>query len=222
MISKRTEAEVEEYLKTWGEEVLSQIEEVSIDLWKPYKKVAEKLMPQAEIVADRFHVMKQVNEELDRARKKQKKSTEHLNKKEKEEILSGLVNSKYVLLKNENDLTEAEKEKLESVRNVAPNLGKMHELKEEFREVFEQSQDWVDGLFKISDWLKNATDYFPDSCGTIKRWIGEVIAYFDNRTTQGVVESINNKLKLIKRRAYGFRNFDNFRLRSLLNWHFTS
>ncbi|MGL4375021.1 MAG: transposase, partial [Microcoleaceae cyanobacterium] len=42
--------------------------EVSIDMWKPYKNVAEKLMPQAEIVADRFHVMKQVNEELDRER----------------------------------------------------------------------------------------------------------------------------------------------------------
>ena len=58
-----------EYLKTWGEEVLSQIEEVSIDLWKPYKKVASSLMPQASVVADRFHVVKQVNQELDQARK---------------------------------------------------------------------------------------------------------------------------------------------------------
>jgi len=42
--------------------------------------------------------------------------------------------------------------------------------------------------------------------------VDEIIAYFDNRTTNGVVEGINNKLKLIKRSAYGFRNFDNFRL----------
>ncbi len=41
-------------------------------------------------------------------------------------------------------------------------------------------------------------------------------------TTQGVVEGINNKLKLIKRKAYGFRNFDNFILRSFLHWHFAS
>jgi transposase len=54
----RTRATVEQYVSSWGKEVLSQIEEVSIDLWKPYKKVIEKLMPQAEIVADRFHVMK--------------------------------------------------------------------------------------------------------------------------------------------------------------------
>ena len=50
----------------------------------------------------------------------------------------------------------------------------------------------------------------------------EIIAYFDEGTTQGIVEGINNKLKLIKRRAFGFRNFDNFQLRSLLTWHFTS
>jgi transposase len=61
---------------------------------------------------------------------------------------------------------------------------------------------------------------FPKSCGTIKRWIGEIISYFDNRTTQGAVEGINNKLKLIKRRGYGFRNFGNFQIRSMLSWHF--
>jgi Transposase len=61
---------------------------------------------------------------------------------------------------------------------------------------------------------------FPKSCGTIRRWMGEIISYFDNRTTQGVVEGINNKLKLIKRMGYGFRNFDNFRLRVALIWHF--
>ena len=47
------------------------------------------------------------------------------------------------------------------------------------------------------------------------------VAYFDERTTSGVVEGINNKLKLIKRRAYGMRNFTNFKLRSFLTWHFT-
>ena len=60
----------------------------------------------------------------------------------------------------------------------------------------------------------------PNSCQTIKRWIDEIVAYFDQRTTQGAVEGINQKIKLIKRRAYGLSNFDNFRRRVLLNWHF--
>ena len=68
--------------------------------------------------------------------------------------------------------------------------------------------------------MHNALSYFPQSIGTIVRWFGEIVGYFEQRTTSGVVEGINNKLKLIKRLGYGFRNFDNFRLRSLLSWHF--
>ena len=223
MVEKRTTAEVEQYVSSWGEEVLSQIEEVSIDLWKPYKKVIEKLMPQAEIVADRFHVMKQVNQELDTKRKEIKKQVEKLkNKAEREKRLLALKKSKYALLKNEETLKESEKEKLESIRNALPELARLHRLKEEFRNIFEKSKDWVEGLFNLSDWLREAQNYFADSCGTIKRWIGEIIADFDQRTTQGAVEGINNKLKLIKRRGYGFRNFNNFKLRSFLTWHFAS
>jgi len=60
--------------KLWlgGVGKLEQIEEVSIDLWSLYKSLVEELMPSAQVVADRFHVMKQVNNELDAERKKQK------------------------------------------------------------------------------------------------------------------------------------------------------
>lgn len=220
MVEKRTENELISYLESWGEEVLKQIQEVSIDLWKPYKKVVEKLMPQAEVIADRFHVMKQVNDELDAERRKVKKAAINEEDKEQKDLIeSSLKKSKYALLKNEEDLTEEEKSKLEEVKKNLPNLGKMHSLKEEFRQIFEQEQNWVDGLFNLADWLKKADTYFPKSCGTVQRWIGEIIGYFDQGTTQGVVEGINNKLKLIKRQGYGFRNFQNFQLRCLLSWH---
>ena len=223
LVEKRTKIEITEYLEAWGEEVLSKIQEVSIDLWKTYKSIAEELMPQAEIVADRFHVMKQVTDELDSARRKIKRETEKIkSKSKKEKILEGLKKSKYVLLKNEKDLNEAEEEKLKEVEKVAPILTKMHALKEELRDIFESSKDWSEGLLEIADWLKDVSKYFPKSFGTIKRWIGEIIAYFDEGTTQGIVEGINNKLKLIKRRAFGFRNFDNFQLRSFLTWNFAS
>lgn len=222
LLPKRTEEEVTKYLEAWGEEVLGQIQEVSIDLWKPYKTVVEKLMPQAEIVADRFHVMKQVNDELDRARRKVKREAKKIkNQSKREKLIKGVTNSKYVLLKNESELTEKEREKLEEVKQVAPELGKMHQLKEEFRQVFEKKEDWGEGLLNFSDWLKKAFLLFPKSSQTIRRWIGEIIAYFDQRTSQGIVEGINNKIKLIKRRAYGFRNFTNFQIRCFLNWYFT-
>lgn len=220
-VEQRTTESVSNYLSAWGEEVLSQIKEVSINLWKPYQKVAEKLIPQAVIVADRFHVMKQVNKELDSQRKKIKREAQELeNESEKEQLLSGLNKSKYSLLKNEKDLTMEQADKLEQVKQVAPNLALMHSLKEKFREIFETNLNWAEGLFSLGNWLKDAKDYYPQSFGTIRRWIGEIIAYFDCRTTQGVVEGINNKLKLIKRRGYGFRNFDNFSSRCFLTWLF--
>lgn len=179
-------------------------------------------MANADITADRFHVMKQVNNELDPMRKTEKKAAEQLkNKAEKERILSGLTSSKYSLLKNEDSLNELQKEKLKSVQAVSPLLSKMHFLKEEFRAVFEPAASWGDGVLELLDWMHNALSYFPKSIGTIVRWFGEIVGYFDHRTTSGTVEGINNKLKLIKRLGYGFRNFDNFRLRSLLSWHFS-
>ncbi len=96
----------------------------------------------------------------------------------------------------------------------------MHQLKEEFREIFESTKSWGDSVIKLLDWMHDALSYFPKSIGTMVRLFGEIVGYFDEKTTSGTVEGINNKLKLIKRLGYGFRNFNNFRLRSLLNWHF--
>lgn len=228
ILNGRTQEVVKKTLLEWGYEVLEQIEEVSIDLWVGYKNVVTELMPNAQVVADRFHVMTQINKELDTQRKKEKRSLEELiqkaqlssKKAEYEKALSGLKNSKYVLLKNESNLNEEQINKLSEVKNVSPVLKEMHELKEKFRRIFNKTDNWYPGVFKLGMWLSKAKKYFPKSNNTIIRWFDEIIAYFDNGTNSGAVEGINNKIKLIKRSGYGFRNFENFRVRCLLNWHF--
>lgn len=101
IVESRRQSEMNKALQNMGYEVLEQIKEVSIDLWKPYKSLVGELMPNADVTIDRFHVMKQVNDQLDGARKQQKREAIALkNKVEKERILSGLLNSKYSLLKN--------------------------------------------------------------------------------------------------------------------------
>ncbi|ARI79580.1 hypothetical protein BH695_0299 [Microcystis aeruginosa PCC 7806SL] len=223
ILEKRTQEELRETLTGWGKEVLEQIEEVSIDLWLPYKNLVKELMPSAEVVADRFHVMKQINQELDEQRKAEKRAVEaQRNKKqkaEKEAKLEVLKRSKYSLLKNEEDLTETQKIKLEAIKENFPNLKKMQELKEEFRKIYETSENPTEGMLSISEWFAKSSSVFTKSCQTIRNWFGEIISYFERRTTNGVVEGINNKLKLIKRRGYGFRNFRDFWVRSMLSWH---
>jgi transposase len=228
IVEGRTKEEIKEVLIEWGSEVLEGIEEVSIDLWKGYKSLATEMIPNAQIVADRFHVMAQINQELDGERKKEKRKIEAEVKRaktpeeklEKETILAGITNSKYAILKNEKDLSEEQKEKLSQIQNVSSQLKIMHQLKEEFREIFEKTEKWTDGLLSLGKWLSKAQKYFVKSQSTIYRWFDEILAYFNNRTSSGVVEGINNKLKLIKRSGYGFTNFNNFRNRCLLNWHF--
>nr|AAA21547.1 transposase [Nostoc sp. PCC 7120 = FACHB-418] len=223
IVQSRRIEDIREVLVRRGVEILKvKIEEVSIDLWLPYKNLVEELMPNANITADRFHVMKQVNDELDTMRKAEKKAAISLdNKSEKERILEALNKRNMSIIKNEDSLNEKQREKLKSVQEVSPNLAKMHSLKEQFRDIFETTKSWGDSIIKLLDWMYDALSYFPKSIGTIVRWFGEIVGYFDGRTTSGAVEGINNKLKLIKRLGYGFRNFTNFRLRSLLNWHFT-
>ena len=216
----RKHEDIKEVLKSWGEEVLNQIIEVSIDLSGNYKSLVKKCIPNAEIVADRFHVMKLVNEEFNKVRNREKKAIEkNPDTAEKERLKEAFKQSKYALLKPEESLTEKQKLKLEEIKEVSPILAEMHQQKEAFRNIFETAKDWKDGAVQMLDWMKNSQENFQDSVSTIGRWFGEITNYFDSRTTSGAVEGINNRLKLIKRSGYGFRNFENFRLRCLMCWH---
>nr|WP_322111871.1 transposase [Aerosakkonema funiforme] len=96
----------------------------------------------------------------------------------------------------------------------------MHDLKEEFSLLFSESKSLGEGTLKLLDWLKKAEPYYRNSVSTIKRWFPEVVGYFERRITNGIVEGINNKLKLLKRCGFGFNNFHNFEIRALLLWHF--
>ncbi len=222
LVESRQHRDIKEVLKSWGDEVLSQIKEVSIDLSGSYRGLIRKVLPNADIVADRFHVMKLVNEELNRAINTEKRAINELKDEAKKEELQALFkDSKYAVLKPEERLTEKQKLKLEEVKQAFPNLAEMHRQKESFRTIFEEAKDWTDGVFKLLGWLKDAQNTFRDSAATIGRWFEEISNYFESRTTSGAVEGINNRLKLIKRSGYGFRNFANFRLRCLICWHLT-
>lgn len=96
----------------------------------------------------------------------------------------------------------------------------MHALKEEFKQLFDQAENLGDGTIKLLDWLVKAAQFFPKSVKTIQRWFGEIVGYFERHTNNGLVEGINNKLKLIKRSGFGFTNWQNFETRCLLSWHF--
>ena len=110
--------------------MLNQIVEVSIDNTGNYKGLVNKLLPNADVVADRFHVMKIVNQELNKARNDLRLANEkNSSEVEKTRIEAALKQSKYALLKPEENLTDSQKSKLEEVREVLPSLAQMHASK---------------------------------------------------------------------------------------------
>ena len=220
LVPARKQSEIEKVMLGWGEKVLAQIEEVSMDMTGNYKSLVKKLCPNAEVTVDRFHVTKMIHEELNQARISQKQTAQSLNLQERTKLFDGLKGSKYILLKAAAQLSIQQKQKLEQVKEASPNVGIMHSLKEEFHHLFERCQDVGSGTLELIDWLKKAEPYYSKSVRTIKRWLAEVVGYFEQRTTNGIVEGINNKLKLLKRCGFGFRNFQNFQTRALLFWHY--
>jgi transposase len=219
LVKERKQLEIENVIKKWGKEVLERIEEVSMDMTGNYKSLIDKICPNAVVTVDRFHVTKIIHEELNQARIAEKKTALELNVEDRKKIFDSLKGNKYTILKAENKLTDKQKIKLDTIREASPLIAIMHSLKEEFRNLFDTSEDSGTGILGLLDWLEKAEPYYQKSVKTIKRWFGEIAGYFERKTTNGVVEGINNKLKLIKRNGFGFRNFRNFEIRALLSWH---
>ena len=220
LVKERKQIQIENVMKNWGEEVLELIEEVSMDMTGNYKILVDKICPNAVVTVDRFHVTKIIHEELNQARIAEKKTALELNIEDRKKVFDSLKGNKFTILKAEENLTDKQKIKLDTIREASPLIAIMHSLKEEFRNLFDTSEDPGTGILGLLDWLKKAEPYYRKSVNTIKRWFGEVAGYFDRKITNGVVEGINNKLKLIKRSGFGFKNFRNFEIRALFSWHY--
>lgn len=165
ILSGRTQEVIKETLEKWGTEVLEQIEEVSIDLWKGYKNLVIELMPNAQVVADRFHVMTQINKEIDTQRKTEKRSYENLIKQEKlrdqkneyEQILSGIKNSKYSLLMYYSSLTQhgvEDSKAFKAARIMASEKPNELLTHEELRLVYDVCEIWS-SMYERRQYLKS-------------------------------------------------------------------
>jgi len=128
LVAERKQEAIKKKMLEWGEKVLNQIKEVSMDMTGNYKSLVKKLCPNADVTVDRFHVTKMIHEELNQARIEQKKAASSLKAKEKAKLLDSLKGSKYTLLKAENDLSSEQEIKLKQVKDASRRVGAMHTL----------------------------------------------------------------------------------------------
>lgn len=189
-----------EKLKLQPRETRENVKEVSVDMWGGFEKVIKQVFPNALIVIDRFHVMKLVNKALNKIRLLLD--------------LKGLKN-RCLLLKNGSEVIKEEKNELDELLNQSPSLRIAYELKEELRDIYETSSTVKMGIRRLKKWLIYARCFFGRTAETLSKHLLEICHYFINKTTSGVMEGINNKIKLIIRQSYGFKTFDSLRLKLL-------
>lgn len=153
-------------------------------MWGGFQKVIKEVFPKALIVIDRFHVIKLVNKALNKIR-----------------LLLDLkgLKKRNLLLNNGKDLTEKETQELKKLLAKSPCLSIAYELKEELRDIYETSTSVKMGYRRFKKWLVTARLVFGQTADTIAKHLGNICHYFINKTTSGVTEGINNKIKLILR-----------------------
>lgn len=191
---------------------------VSIDMWRPYRSVVERYLPHADIVADRFHVMKQLNEQLTKARRQIQRQADADTK----EALKG---SRWLLVRTRDSLTEEQDRQLQIALTADADLRRAYLLKEEFRLIFESLDDRERARRFLMAWVfkvqQTNNRYLLVFVKTLHNWWQQILNYFDERITNGFVEGINRAIRAIIWRACGFRNFDNFKLQILAELGFT-
>ena len=182
-----------------------------VDIWKGYISAIREVCSDAVIVADKFHIIRMVNYALDFTRRVIQRQTQ----KGKKQII---FRAKHLLLKAYERLTPKEHERLLALFKDVPVLGDAYELKELLRQIYQlENYDEACGLLQC--WCRMAYDSnlsgFRDVARTYLRWFDIITNYFKYRVTNGFTEGMNNKIKLAKRMAYGYRNFSNQHLRIL-------
>jgi len=191
---------LKEHLKSKGVET-KQVEQVSIDMSPAFISGLTTHFPTTQIIYDRFHIVKHLNEAVDEVRKAERR---------KHDALKG---HKYTFLKKNANLSEKQKlAKYELIQDY-PTLGEAVRLQELFHD-FWDFRDKEQAESFLAFWCDLADDSqiapFQKFVGTIKdHWTG-ITNYTEHHITNGVLEGINNKIQLAKRRARGYRNVNNF------------
>ena len=176
-----------------------------MDMSRSYRRAVESRLPNAQIVFDRFHVQQLATDALDEVRREQLRALRGTAEGKE------LFNSRFALLKSPWNLTDAEVGKLSDVQRMNAPLYRGYLLKETLAQALNYRQPWRvrRALLRWLSWAtRSRLAPFVRVARTIRRHFQGVLAYANERLTNGIVEGFNNKLRMIARRAYGFHGHE--------------
>jgi len=192
--------------------IKAPIKAVAMDMWKPYLKAVEAVFNDAvDVVHDPYHVVSHANKALDQIR-------QDIAKKLTGEERKYIKGTRYLLLKGFEKLTMSSMEKLVDLMEVNAPLYAAYLMKEELR-MFWNCPDKQTGEAFLNIWIADAQRIGLKPMQKIAKMLTRhrkgLVSYFQHRISTGPLEGLNNKLKVLKRQAYGFRDKEYFKLRLL-------
>jgi transposase len=187
-----------------------RVQYVAMDMWQPCRDACQAVIPDAQIVVDKFHVLRMANEAMERVRKSLRESLTPRQRR-------GLMHDRFVLLKRERDLNDKEALLLSGWVKNYPELGVAYRLKEDFFGIYDaQSPDEAQGLYLR--WKAGIpaelADAFADTVRAWDNWHPWILGYFEHPVTNVYTESLNNLIRVMNRLGRGY-SFEALRAKML-------
>jgi len=192
------------FFELLGEEQCQKIETVTIDLSAAFIKAVREGLSKAEVVFDRFHVQRLASDAVDEVRRSIVRELAI-----DPERARAVKSTRYVLLKNPWNLSPTERSKLAEIQATNRRLYRAYLLKETLAQTLDYRQPWRAEM-ELGEWLawasRSKLKPFVKAARTIRKHRVGILAYIRTRLTNGLVEGINGKIRMIARRAFGFHS----------------
>jgi len=228
VIKGRKNDDISPFLNSIPSDKLSSLEAITIDMSASYFPALKKILKDDNtfkqiVTIDRFHVAKLLGDKVDKERKKVVKQLK-IEFENNEAKLNNIKQTMWPFRHHKKDLGVEEQIRLNCLFEMSPSLQECYNLRESLFDIFELEISKEQAEEKIDEWIKSAERYvtkgynpFTSFIKTYKFYKPNILNYFSHRCSSGPVEGLNNKLKVIKRRGYGFRNIMNFARRIFLD-----
>ena len=211
ILPKRYESYLTKYFLKFDKKERDKITAFVSDMWKPYSSLATKLFKNAEQIVDKYHWIRQVFWAFDGVRK-------DVQKKLGKDYRIYFKHSRKLLFKRFHELNDEQKQQVNVMLTLSPKLYTAHFYKEDFLKILD-CNDRNSAKSALSEWINCAFDCgierFKKCAQTMMNWINGILNSFSSPITNGFTEGCNNKIKVLKRIAFGYQNFHRFRNRIL-------
>ena len=203
----RTEEAVEPFFtKEMGTRRCHTLRVVCMDMWAPYAKLVREHATNAQILFDRFHIVKHLNAAVEEVRRSEMR---RLSLKEK----VSFKRSRWLLLKNPWNLTSDQQERLSTLVRWNTPIVRAYYLKEVFQLFWEYKQP-KRAKDHLDKWMRSAMssrlEPFKKFVRMLRSHLDGILSWTKQRVSNGAVEGMNNKIKSISHRSFGFRSAENF------------